>query len=295
MSHKQFSARLNILDDLPLPEYTITSYGVRTQFPVIPASVLSLCLDDIHLRSDPAWTLLCECETDLQHVYLALLRCQNQAGDLIALPLCLPTYSYKEDIKQVFLVGTRVDACTTCPRPYRTWSLSPSTLARVRKHIYIADLRIRRSPLRALALLGPRFTPRQKKITEVVLNSRCIAALAAQHYQLGAPQRADNPVYRVHTFTFVRPTEARGCVRQTVRVVQSMKRGSDAVEFRVGYQSSTLPREEVMDRDSPLLPVAFVDLDCVNRHPGAFAIPIPGGMGWTLAVALSKPHRNGLD
>ncbi|EIW54684.1 uncharacterized protein TRAVEDRAFT_22602 [Trametes versicolor FP-101664 SS1] len=280
MSHKQFSTRLDILDDLPLPEYTITSYGVRTQFPIIPADVL-LPVQNARIQSDPTWALLCECETHYQHVYLALLRCQDAAGHLIALPLCVPTNAFKEDAREVFLVGTRVDACTTCTRPYRTWSVSPRALARVRSHIVVAELRVRRSPLRALALLGPRFIPKQMKIARVVLQSRCVAALAAQGYQLGAPQRADNPLYRVHAFTFLRATRTRGCARLTVRVMQCMQRGSDAVEFRVGNQVSELACEEVMDRDSPLLPVAFVDLEYVNRRPGAWAVPIPGGMAWS--------------
>ncbi|KAI0330781.1 HET-domain-containing protein [Cubamyces sp. BRFM 1775] len=280
ISHKQFTARLDIETAIPLPEYTITSYGVRTQLPLIPANVLLPRKDTV--SSDLAWSLLCECDSSFQHVYLALLRCQDEVGRILALPLCLPTRFFKEGVEHVFLVGTRIDACTTCPRPYRLWSLSSTKVLRARDHIFVAELRIRRSPLRTFTIPEPRFTPRRMKITDVVLNSRCITALAAQGYRIVPPQRSENPFYRIHAFTFLRPTEAKGTERLVVRIVQAMQRDMDEVEFRVSHQTCVLDCEEVMGRSSPLLPAAFVDLPCVNRRPGGYAIPIPGGMAWSV-------------
>ncbi|KAI0659979.1 hypothetical protein C8Q70DRAFT_1044937 [Cubamyces menziesii] len=275
--------------DIPLPEYTITSYGVRTQLPLIPAKVLLPRKDNGN--SDLAWSLLCECESSFQHVYLALLRCQDEAGRVLALPLCLPTHFFKKGMEHVFLVGTRIDACTTCPRPYRLWSLSPTKLLHARDHIFVAELRIRRSPLRAFTIPEPHFTPKRMKITDVVLNPRCITALTAQGYRLMQPQRSENPFYRIHAFTFLRPTEAKGTERLVIRIVQAMQQDVDEVEFRVSHQTCALECEEVMGRSSPLLPKAFVDMPCVNRRPGGYAIPIPGGMACEVVAAHTESRR----
>ncbi|KAL7277051.1 hypothetical protein ACG7TL_008896 [Trametes sanguinea] len=284
--HKRFRNRIDVPEDLPLPEYAITSYGVRTQLPLIPARILlprrSSNPNIKLMAADPAWSLLCDCDSNFKHVYLAVLRCQDETGNLLALPLCLPTYSLKEGTEQVFLVGTRIDACTTCSRPYRLWSLSPQKLTRVREYIFVADLRIRRSPLRVFPIPEPRFTPKRMKITEVTVNSRCLTALAAQGFRLVQSQRSDNPIYRIHTFTFLRVTQNEGTERLIVRVVQAMQRNADDFEFRVSYQVSSLGYEEVLERDSPTLPMGFVDMHCVNRWPGGHTIPIPGGMAWSV-------------
>ncbi|KAI9061987.1 hypothetical protein FKP32DRAFT_1630065 [Trametes sanguinea] len=282
VSHKRFRNRIDISEDLPLPEYAITSYGVRTQLPVIPARFLVPRTNVRLMAADPAWSLLCDCENNFKHIFLAVLRCQNEEGNLLALPLCLPTYFVKEGMEHVFLVGTRIDACTTCSRPYRLWSLSPQKLNRVREHIFVADLRIRRSPLRVFPIPEPRFTPKRMKIARITLNSRCLAALTAQGFRLLPPEKSDNPIYRIHTFAFLRETQDHGTERLIVRVVQAMQRNADDFEFRVSYQVSSLGYEEVLERDSPSLQVGFVDLQCVNNRPGSHTIPIPGGMAWSV-------------
>ncbi|KAJ3018984.1 hypothetical protein NUW54_g202 [Trametes sanguinea] len=86
------------------------------------------------------------------------------------------------------------------------------------------------------------------RIARITLN---FAALTAQGFRLLSPEKSDNPIYRIHTFAFLRETQEHGTERLIVRVVQAMQRNADDIEFRVSYQVSSLGFEEVLERDAP--------------------------------------------
>jgi hypothetical protein len=189
LSHRALTERLQV--DIPLPEYTMTSYGIRTTLPIIP--IADLLTSDAPQPFAPDF--LC----------LAILACEDGNGDLIALLLCNHTNPLAE---RGFVVGLDVKSSSLLPRHVRITSVPKKMIDARRESISIRDIHInphRDPPQASMAnrLLDSTlaFLADNSSCDVLLLRTWCLPILEQQEYTISRDELREPERPLTHVFT----------------------------------------------------------------------------------------------
>ena len=153
LSHQRIAERLGATCRLPLPEYQMTSYGIRTRFPMIPFEQSPFSSRSLSFFFGSGQYVVCaplEQPAPFAPTHFAILECEDSFGRLVALPISRAASAEKDqpaDQESKVDVGwVRADTGGTL-QAFRTVSLSPADLGRVNLPIQSLDVLIRGQPL----------------------------------------------------------------------------------------------------------------------------------------------------
>ncbi|KAI0767521.1 heterokaryon incompatibility protein-domain-containing protein [Fomes fomentarius] len=178
ISDDSFSSRLGITTSSLQSDVTPTSRGIRMRLPLIPMSAIRS-----PFSASNRWG------SRFINDYLAVLQCEDERGNLLALPLIRAQPTSKTSIE--FIVGTSRHVVSWL---FRVWSLSPKELEDGREHITVTDILIRgrHLPLSSLdsrEILAANFIDIPPHMVDVIPYGWCRTMLQNQGYELTSSRR----------------------------------------------------------------------------------------------------------
>ncbi|KAI0808405.1 heterokaryon incompatibility protein-domain-containing protein [Fomes fomentarius] len=273
ISDDLFSSRLGITTSSLQTDFTPTSREIRMRLPLIPMSAIRTPL---LIESGSRGPFVNE--------YLAVLQCEDERGNLVALPLIRTSNTE-------FIVGTTRDGTS---KLFRVWSLSPNELEDGREHIAVTEILIRGRHLPPSSLVDNREISDFMDIPhvgDVIPYDWCRTLLQKEGYELTSslrsPQRTvlSTPVMESRHSPSISHVFVLGTSDKSEKLTIYIGELALLPNVVVTYQTSAeVPRPEMCER-----PIELLHRPCTDGRSGNVVVSGKAVFWWLYELAVREP------